>query len=117
MLYRVLQNRRQVPRGCSRQSYQFWVQIRQEVYGYETNVVQDIAASFGGSLERVAATVHIPALIVVNRQDHLVNPTASIQFATLLKTHVLELDRNCGHRAHRCEQEKIGQAVNDFLQQ
>jgi homoserine acetyltransferase len=80
-------------------------------------LTQDIAASFGGSLERAAAIVHIPALIVINRQDHLVNPTTSIQFANLLKTQVLELDSNCGHRAHRCEQAKIGQAVNDFLQQ
>ena len=80
-------------------------------------LTQDIAASFGGSLERAAAIVHIPALIVINRQDHLVNPTTSIQFAKLLKTQVLEQDSNRGHRAHRCEQAKIGQAVNDFLQQ
>jgi hypothetical protein len=46
-----------------------------------------------------------------------VNPMTPIQFAKLLKTQVLELDCNCGHRAHRCEQAKIGQAVNDFLQQ
>jgi homoserine O-acetyltransferase/O-succinyltransferase len=80
-------------------------------------LTQDIAASFDGSLERAAAIVHIPALIVINRQDHLVNPTTSIQFAKLLKTQVLELDSNCGHRAHRCEQAKIGQTVDDFLQQ
>jgi homoserine O-acetyltransferase/O-succinyltransferase len=65
----------------------------------------------------IAAAVHVPALIVVNRQDHLVNPMTSIQFAKLLKTQVLELDSNCGHRAHRCEQAKIGKAVDDFLQQ
>jgi homoserine O-acetyltransferase/O-succinyltransferase len=79
-------------------------------------LTQDIAASFDGSLERVAAAVHVPALIVINRQDHLVNPMTSIQFAKLLKTQALELDSNCGHRAHRCEQAKIGQAVDDFLQ-
>jgi homoserine O-acetyltransferase len=54
--------------------------------------------------------------IVINRQDHLVNPLTSIQFAKLLKAQVLELDSNCGHRAVRCEQLKIGQAVADFLQ-
>ena len=80
-------------------------------------LTHDIAASFGGSLECAPAIVHIPTLIVINRRDHLVNPMTPIQFAKLLKTQVLELDSNCGHRADRCEQAKIGQAVNDFLQQ
>jgi homoserine O-acetyltransferase len=79
-------------------------------------LTQDIAAPFGGSLELAAAAVHVPVLIVVNRQDHLVNPMTSIQFAKLLKAQVLELDSNCGHRAARCEQPKIGQTVMDFLQ-
>lgn len=78
---------------------------------------QDIAAPFGESLERAAKAVHVPLLIVVNRQDHLVNPLTSIQFAKVLKAQLLELDSNCGHRAVRCEQTKIGQAVGDFLQQ
>jgi hypothetical protein len=55
--------------------------------------------SFDGSLAPVAAAVHVPALIVINGQDHLVIPMTSIQFAKLLKTEVLELDSNCGHRA------------------
>jgi homoserine O-acetyltransferase len=80
-------------------------------------LTQDITAPFGESLERAAAAVHAPVFIVVNRQDHLVNPLNSIQFAKLLKAQMLELDSNCGHRAHRCEQTKIGQAVADFLQQ
>lgn len=78
-------------------------------------LTQDIAASFDGSMERAAAAVHVPALIVINRQDRLVNPMTSIELSKLLKTQVLELDSNCGHRAAGCEQAKIGQAVDDFL--
>ena len=37
-------------------------------------LTQDIAAPFGESLERAAAAIHVPVLIVINRQDHLVNP-------------------------------------------
>lgn len=80
-------------------------------------LTQDIAAPFGGNLDRAAAAIHAPMLIVINRQDHLVNPMTSIQFATLVKAQLIELDSNCGHRAHRCEQPKIGGAVADFLQQ
>jgi homoserine O-acetyltransferase len=82
----------------------------------EAILTQDIAAPFDGSLQRAAAIVRVPVLIVVNRQDRLVDPMTSIEFARLLKAQLLELDSNCGHRAHRCEQEKIGQAVADFLQ-
>ena len=79
-------------------------------------LTQDIAAPFGESLERAATAIHAPVLIVINRQDHLVNPMTSIQLAKLLKAQLLELDSNCGHRAARCEQPKIGQTVADFLQ-
>jgi len=79
-------------------------------------LTQDIAAPFDDSLERAAAAIHVPMLIVVNPQDHLVNSVTSIQIAKLLKAQLLELDSICEHRAHRCEQPRIGQAVADFLQ-
>jgi homoserine O-acetyltransferase len=44
-------------------------------------LTQGIASPFGGSLEPAAAAIHVPVLIVINRQDRLVNPTTSIQFA------------------------------------
>ena len=77
-------------------------------------LTQDIAN--GSSLEQAATTVHVPMLIIANRQDHLVNPMTSVKFAKLVKARLVELDSNCGHRAHPCEQQKIGQAVMDFLQ-
>jgi len=79
-------------------------------------LTQDIAATVGGSLQRAAEAIKVPMLIVVNRQDHLANPLTSIQLATLSKARLLVLDSNCGHRAHRCEQARIGEAVADFLQ-
>lgn len=57
-------------------------------------LTQDIAAAYGGSLERAATAVRVPVLIVVNRQDHLVNPMTSIQFAKLVRGQLLELDSN-----------------------
>ena len=44
----------------------------------------DLTASFGGSLERAAAAVHAQSLVIVNRQDHLVNPLPASTFANLL---------------------------------
>jgi homoserine acetyltransferase len=76
----------------------------------------DIAAPFGGSLQGAAATVRGKTLVIVNKQDHLVNPLPSIEFAKMLHAQLIELDSSCGHRAHTCEMQRIGSAVAAFLE-
>jgi hypothetical protein len=44
----------------------------------------DVAASFGGSLQRAAAGVRAQSLAIVNRHDHLVNSLPASEFAKLL---------------------------------
>jgi homoserine O-acetyltransferase len=75
----------------------------------------DVAASFGGSLQRAAAVVRAQALVVVNRQDHLMNPLPATAFAKLLHAQLIELDSSCGHRVHGCEMQRIGQDISAFL--
>lgn len=75
----------------------------------------DVAASFGGSLQRAAAAVRAQSLVIVNRQDHLVNPLPASEFANLLHAQLIELDSNCGHRVHSCEMQRISQQVAAFL--
>jgi homoserine O-acetyltransferase len=76
----------------------------------------DVAAPFGGSLQRAAATVRSQALVIVNRQDHLMNPRPASEFAGMLHARLIELDSDCGHRAHACEMKRIGAAVAEFLE-
>lgn len=75
----------------------------------------DVAADFGESLRGAAATVRSPMLVVVNKQDHLVNPQPAEDFARMVRARLLELDSDCGHRAHTCEMKQIGKAVAAFL--
>ncbi|MGH9714799.1 MAG: alpha/beta fold hydrolase [Candidatus Acidiferrales bacterium] len=75
----------------------------------------DVTASFGGSLQGAAAAVRAQSLVIVNRQDHLVNPLPASQFANLLHAKLIELDSNCGHRVHSCEIQRISQQVAAFL--
>jgi homoserine O-acetyltransferase len=75
----------------------------------------DVAASFGGSLQRAAAAVRAQSLVIVNRQDHLVNPLPASVFANSLHSQLIELDSRCGHRVHSCEMQRIGQEVGAFL--
>jgi homoserine O-acetyltransferase len=76
----------------------------------------DVAAPFEGSLPAAAATVRSQTLVIVNKQDHLVNPRPAAEFARMLHAPLLELDSDCGHRAHSCEMKQIGEAVTEFLE-
>jgi homoserine O-acetyltransferase/O-succinyltransferase len=75
----------------------------------------DVAAPFDGSLQGAAATVRSQVLVIVNKQDHVVNPQPAADFARMLHAPLLELDSDCGHRAHTCEMKRIGEAVAEFL--
>jgi homoserine O-acetyltransferase len=75
----------------------------------------DVAAPFGGSMERAAAAVKARVLVVVAARDHVVTPGPAIEFARLLRAQVLTLEGDCGHLAPGCEASKVNPAVADFL--
>ena len=76
----------------------------------------DVGAAFAGSLQGAAAAVRSQMLVIVNKQDHVVNPNPAADFARMLHAQLLELDSDCGHRAHTCEMKQIGEAVAEFLE-
>ena len=75
----------------------------------------DVAAPFGGSLERAAATVKAKVLVIVARFDHVVTPGPASAFAKLLHCDLIVLESDCGHSAPGCEFQKVSQAVHGFL--
>ena len=76
----------------------------------------DVGTAFAGSLQGAAAAVRSQMLVIVNKQDHVVNPNPAADFARMLHARLLELDSDCGHRAHTCEMKRIGEAVAEFLE-
>ncbi len=81
----------------------------------EAMLLHDVAAPWGGSLEKPAGTVKAKFFVVVSAQDHMVNPTPARAFARLLKAPVFELTGPCGHIATGCEETKLDPAVATFL--
>ncbi|HKE56659.1 MAG TPA: alpha/beta fold hydrolase [Pyrinomonadaceae bacterium] len=75
----------------------------------------DIAAGFGGSLERAAAAVKAKAFIVVAKLDHVVTPGPALEFARLKGAKLMVLQGDCGHQAPGCEAKQVNPAVRDFL--
>ena len=79
-------------------------------------MAQDVYRGFGGSLERASAAVRARTLVVVARQDHMVNPQAAIDWARHAGFELVELAGHCGHMATSCESGRFQDAVKQFLE-
>jgi homoserine acetyltransferase len=76
----------------------------------------DVSAPFGGSMEKAAAAVKAPMLIIVDAHDHMVTPGPALEFAKLKGVQTLVLESDCGHLGPGCEQEKVSAAIAEFLE-
>jgi homoserine O-acetyltransferase len=56
-------------------------------------------------------------LIVVAKQDHMVNPGPARDFATGMHAPVIELESDCGHQSPGCEKDTLYPRVRAFLDQ
>lgn len=77
----------------------------------------DVAAAFGGSMERAAGAVKARTFVIVSKSDHVVTPVPALDFAQLLHAPSLVLESDCGHLAPSCESRRVNQAVANFLAQ
>jgi homoserine acetyltransferase len=75
----------------------------------------DVSAPFGGSMEKAAAAVKAPMLIVVDAHDHMVTPGPALDFAKLKSAETLVLENDCGHLGPGCDQAKVSAAIAEFL--
>lgn len=75
----------------------------------------DLSAQFGGSMASAAAAVKAPMLVVVDSQDHMVNPGPALEFAHLVGAHTLILENDCGHIGPGCEAARVSESVAAFL--
>jgi homoserine O-acetyltransferase/O-succinyltransferase len=75
----------------------------------------DVSAPFGGAMEKAAAAVKAPMLIIVDAHDHMVTPGPALDFAKLKGAQTLVLENDCGHVGPSCEQAKVSAAIAEFL--
>lgn len=80
-------------------------------------ITHDIYKSASILQEQISDVIESDALIIVSLQDHLVNPSTSIEFAKQVNCKHVELTGDCGHTAIWCEAEKIKEATIAFLQE
>ena len=75
----------------------------------------DLSKKFGGDMEAAARAVKARFLIVVAKQDHMVNPQPALDFAKMLHVEPIVLGSNCGHLAPGCEPGLVIPAVQKTL--
>jgi homoserine O-acetyltransferase len=76
---------------------------------------QDISSVAGGSMENTAKMIKAKMLIISNKQDHMINQSASIKFARMANAELVEMDNDLGHLIFN---EKIPiEATRKFLSQ
>jgi homoserine O-acetyltransferase len=79
-------------------------------------MAHDVSRKFG-SMAQAALAVKVKTLVVVARQDMMVNPDPAIEFGRLIKAEILEVNNACGHVFANCEGGKVNAAVTRFLGQ
>ncbi|NOZ62618.1 MAG: alpha/beta fold hydrolase [Calditrichaeota bacterium] len=85
---------------------------------YQTRAMisHDITRSFGGSMEKAAATIKAKVFIIVAKQDHYINPTPALKLAQMINAETLILKSNCGHLAVGCQLELCRAQIADFFE-
>jgi homoserine O-acetyltransferase len=78
-------------------------------------IAHDIYKSPGKSEEETTETIRTKLLLIVARDDFMVNPEPSVAMAKLLKSETIVLQSDCGHFTFLCEAAKIQEAVASFL--
>lgn len=76
----------------------------------------DVSEAFGGSIEKASASVKARVLVVVALQDHTVTPGPALGFGRLIHAEILSLNDECGHQLTSCENDRVVNAVANFLQ-
>jgi homoserine O-acetyltransferase len=83
--------------------------------GLNAMISLDIYKSASSDIENISDVIKANLLVIVSKQDHLVNPISSTLLAEKLGTQLVTLTGDCGHMAVFCEAEKVKKAVTEFL--
>lgn len=84
-------------------------QIRQR----QAIISLDIPNELGMTLGQTAKRIRAKLLIIISIQDHMVNPTPAVKFASAAGAPVVSLNSACGHRSLTCI--SVGPTVARFL--
>lgn len=77
----------------------------------------NIYKPFEGSIDKASSAIKTSTLIIVSRQDHMVNPEPALELASRMGAQTLVLTTDCGHLGTGCENDTISATIARFLNQ
>ena len=84
-------------------------------YQMHAIIGHDIARDYDGSLKKAAERVNARMLIIVSRQDHLVNPVPAMAFAKFVSAKLVVLNTDLGHQAPNFEDEQLERSIRMMM--
>ncbi|MCH8147813.1 MAG: hypothetical protein IH987_07440 [Planctomycetes bacterium] len=87
-------------------------------WAWQTKAVidHDIYKQFNGSIETTINAIQAQTLIVVAKQDLIVNPTPALELAEQLDAPTLVFDNTCGHQFFACPSDTLAVVMRNFLE-
>ena len=84
------------------------------LYQLRAMISHDISKGF---LSKEELKNHIKAeiFLIISRQDHILHPSSSLEFARIMNCKTLILDDNCGHLSVNCNLDKVREEIKSFL--
>ena len=84
------------------------------LYQLRAMISHDISKGFS-SKEELKNHIKAEIFLIISRQDHILHPSSSLEFARIINCKTLILDDNCGHLSVNCNLDKVREKINSFL--
>jgi homoserine O-acetyltransferase len=101
------------PMAAEQEESGFHFDPNDEIRQLQAMMSHDVAP--GKSMAEMAKALVPQTLIIVAKQDMMVNPTPATELAKAAHASLIELTSDCGHLAPGCESAKVNPAVRKFL--
>jgi len=84
------------------------------LYQLRAMISHDISKGFS-SKEELKNHIKAEIFLIISRQDHILHPSSSLEFARIINCKTLILDDNCGHLSVNCNLDKVREKIKSFL--
>jgi len=84
------------------------------LYQLRAMISHDISKGFS-SKEELKNHIKAEIFLIISRQDHILHPSSSLEFARIMNCKTLILDDNCGHLSVNCNLDKVREEIKSFL--
>ncbi|MFN4110899.1 MAG: alpha/beta fold hydrolase [Ignavibacteria bacterium] len=86
------------------------------LYQLRAMISHDISKGFN-SKEDLKNHIKARLFLIISRQDHILHPSSSFEFAKIMDCNTLILDDDCGHLSVNCNIDKVREEIKSFLQE